>query len=200
MIYKKYVKRIFDLILSIALLPIILVISIPIAILIKMEDKGPVFYKGKRLGKDMKPFAMYKFRSMKVNAPDIRNEDGSTYNAEDDPRMTSIGKVLRKTSLDELPQIFNVINGTMSFIGPRPSPLGNESLYSKEYLQKFKIRPGITGYNQALLRNSATMEERWKNDIYYTKHLSFLLDLKIIFLTIKSVILKKNIYRNEGKK
>ena len=200
MIYKKYVKRIFDLILSIALLPIILVISIPIAILIKMEDKGPVFYKGKRLGKDMKPFAMYKFRSMKVNAPDIRNEDGSTYNAEDDPRMTSIGKVLRKTSLDELPQIFNVINGKMSFIGPRPSPLGNESLYSKEYLQKFKIRPGITGYNQALLRNSATMEERWKNDIYYTKHLSFLLDLKIIFLTIKSVILKKNIYRNEGKK
>ena len=87
MIYKKYVKRIFDLILSIALLPIILVISIPIAILIKMEDKGPVFYKGKRLGKDMKPFAMYKFRSMKVNAPDIRNEDGSTYNAEDDPRI-----------------------------------------------------------------------------------------------------------------
>lgn len=200
MIYKKYVKRIFDLILSIAVLPIILVISIPIAILIKMEDKGPVFYKGKRLGKDMKPFAMYKFRSMKVNAPDIRNEDGSTYNAEDDPRMTSIGKVLRKTSLDELPQIFNVVNGTMSFIGPRPSPLGNESLYSKEYLQKFKIRPGITGYNQALLRNSATMEERWNNDIYYTKHLSFLLDLKIIFLTIKSVILKKNIYRNEGKK
>src|SRR5699024_7044942 len=113
---------------------------------------------------------------------------------------TSIGKVLRKTSLDELPQIFNVINGTMSFIGPRPSPLGNESLYSKEYLQKFKIRPGITGYNQALLRNSATMEERWKNDIYYTKHLSFLLYIKIIFLTIKSVILKKNIYRNEGKK
>lgn len=197
MIYNRYIKRLLDIVLGIILLPVVLLISIPIAIFIKLDDGGPIFYKGKRLGKNMKPFAMYKFRSMKVNAPDLRNQDGSTYNAENDPRLTSIGKVLRKTSLDELPQVFNVINGTMSFIGPRPSPLGNEKLYSKEYLIKFKIRPGITGYNQALLRNSATMEERWKNDIYYTTHLSFALDIKIIFLTLKTVLLKKNIYRNE---
>lgn len=197
MIYNRYIKRLLDIVLGIILLPFVLLISIPIAIFIKLDDGGPIFYKGKRLGKNMKPFAMYKFRSMKVNAPDLRNQDGSTYNAENDPRLTSIGKVLRKTSLDELPQVFNVINGTMSFIGPRPSPLGNEKLYSKEYLIKFKIRPGITGYNQALLRNSATMEERWKNDIYYTTHLSFALDIKIIFLTLKTVLLKKNIYRNE---
>lgn len=182
MIYNRYIKRFLDLVIGIILLPYVLIISIPIAVLIKLDDGGPVFYKGKRLGKNMKPFAMFKFRSMKVNAPDLRNQDGSTYNAENDPRLTSIGKILRKTSLDELPQVFNVINGTMSFIGPRPSPLGNENLYSKEYLIKFKIRPGITGYNQALLRNSATMEERWENDIYYTTHLSFILDVKIIFL------------------
>lgn len=197
MIYNRYIKRLLDFVLGIILLPFVLLVSVPIAIFIKLDDGGPIFYKGKRLGKNMKPFAMYKFRSMKVNAPDLRNQDGSTYNAENDPRLTSIGKVLRKTSLDELPQVFNVINGTMSFIGPRPSPLGNEKLYSKEYLVKFKIRPGITGYNQALLRNSATMEERWKNDIYYTTHLSFVLDIKIIFLTLKTVLLKKNIYRNE---
>lgn len=199
MIYNRYIKRFLDLVIGIILLPFVLIISIPIAVLIKLDDGGPVFYKGKRLGKNMKPFAMFKFRSMKVNAPDLRNQDGSTYNAENDPRLTSIGKILRKTSLDELPQVFNVINGTMSFIGPRPSPLGNENLYSKEYLIKFKIRPGITGYNQALLRNSATMEERWENDIYYTTHLSFILDVKIIFLTLKTVLLKKNIYRNEEK-
>lgn len=199
MIYNRYIKRFLDLVIGIILLPYVLIISIPIAVLIKLDDGGPVFYKGKRLGKNMKPFAMFKFRSMKVNAPDLRNQDGSTYNAENDPRLTSIGKILRKTSLDELPQVFNVINGTMSFIGPRPSPLGNENLYSKEYLIKFKIRPGITGYNQALLRNSATMEERWENDIYYTTHLSFILDVKIIFLTLKTVLLKKNIYRNEEK-
>lgn len=197
MIYNRYIKRLLDFVLGIILLPFVLLVSVPIAIFIKLDDGGPIFYKGKRLGKNMKPFAMYKFRSMKINAPDLRNQDGSTYNAENDPRLTSIGKVLRKTSLDELPQVFNVINGTMSFIGPRPSPLGNEKLYSKEYLVKFKIRPGITGYNQALLRNSATMEERWKNDIYYTTHLSFVLDIKIIFLTLKTVLLKKNIYRNE---
>ena len=195
--YKRCFKRLIDFCIALVASPFVVIAILIMAPIIYFNDPGPIFYNAKRRGKDGKVFKMYKLRSMYVNAPDLRNQDGSTYNAENDPRLTSIGKVLRKTSLDELPQVFNVINGTMSFIGPRPSPLGNEKLYSKEYLVKFKIRPGITGYNQALLRNSATMEERWKNDIYYTTHLSFVLDIKIIFLTLKTVLLKKNIYRNE---
>ena len=108
---------------------------IPVVIMIKLEDKGPVFYNAPRLGKGMREFPMYKFRSMKVNAPDIRNEDGSTFNSDNDPRVTKIGNVLRKTSIDELPQLLNVLKGDMSFVGPRPSPLGNKDIYPKEFFK-----------------------------------------------------------------
>ena len=136
---------------------------------------------------------MYKFRSMKENAKDIRNTDGSTFNSDNDSRVTNVGGVIRKTSIDELPQIFNVLKGEMSFVGPRPSPLGNESRYTAEFKKKFSVKPGITGYNQALLRNKSTMEQRMNNDIYYTENISFILDVKIIYLTIVSVITRKNI-------
>lgn len=131
-----------------------------------------------------------------MNAKDIRNADGSTYNSAQDDRQTKIGKFLRKTSLDELPQFINVLFGDMSFIGPRPSPMGNEITYTDYVKKKFTVRPGITGYNQALKRNSATLEERYKNDVYYAEHVSFGLDVKIILLTIKSVLLRKNIYNS----
>ncbi|WP_269920184.1 sugar transferase [Caldifermentibacillus hisashii] len=193
--YQKYVKRFLDIIFSLILIPILIIVFIPVAIIIKLDDRGPVFYKGKRLGYKMTKFNMYKFRTMKVGAPDIRNKDGSTYNSESDPRLTRIGRVLRKTSIDELPQIYNVLIGDMSFVGPRPSPLGNEKKYTKEYLKKFDVKPGITGYNQATLRNSATMEQRIKNDLYYVENISFLFDLKILIWTLKSVLLQKNIYR-----
>lgn len=196
--YRYGIKRFLDIIFSLLGLPILLIITIPVAILIKFEDGGPVFYSGPRLGKNMKEFKMYKFRSMKVNAPDIRNEDGSTYNSDNDPRVTKIGKILRKTSIDELPQLINVLKGDMSLIGPRPSPLGNKDLYPKEYFRKFEVRPGITGYNQALLRNKSTMEQRIKNDLFYVDNISFLLDLKILLLTFISVIKRKNINRNEN--
>ena len=101
---------------------------------------------------------------------------------------------MRKTSIDELPQIFNVLLGDMSFIGPRPSPMGNEKTYTDFVKKKFNVRPGITGYNQALKRNSATLEERYKNDVYYAEHVSFLLDAKIVLMTIKTVLLRRNIY------
>ena len=141
-------------------------------------------------------FKMFKFRSMKMNAPDVRNADGTTFNSEKDVRLTKIGGFLRKTSIDELPQIFNVLLGDMSFVGPRPSPMGNENTYTDFIRKKFGVRPGITGYNQALKRNSATLEERYRNDVYYAEHVSFLLDCRIIIMTLKSVLRRENVYKN----
>ncbi|MBS4178123.1 sugar transferase [Lederbergia citrea] len=198
--YRYGIKRFFDIVVSLLVLPFFLLIMLPVAIIIKLEDKGSVFYNASRLGKGLKEFPMYKFRSMKENAPDIRNEDGSTFNSEDDPRLTKIGKILRKTSIDEIPQIINVLKGDMSFVGPRPSPLGNKDRYPKEYFTKFDVRPGITGYNQALLRNQSTMEQRVKNDLFYVENISLILDLKILFMTVVSVINAKNINRNDKKR
>jgi lipopolysaccharide/colanic/teichoic acid biosynthesis glycosyltransferase len=197
MMYRYGIKRILDIILSLLGLPFLLIVMIPVVIAIKLEDKGPIFYNALRVGKGMKEFKMYKFRSMKVNAPDIRNEDGSTFNSDNDPRVTKVGKFLRKTSIDEIPQLLNVLKGDMSFVGPRPSPLGNKHLYPKEYFRKFDVRPGITGYNQAILRNHSTMEQRIKNDLFYVENISFILDLKIIFWTLIGVLKSKNIYRND---
>lgn len=194
--YQYGIKRLLDIVISLMFLPLLSLIMIPISILIKIEDGGPIFYNAPRLGKNMNEFTMYKFRSMKINAPDIRNEDGSTFNSDNDPRVTKIGRILRKTSLDEVPQIINVLKGDMSFVGPRPSPLGNKDLYPEEYFRKFDVAPGITGYNQAILRNKSTMEERIKNDVFYVNNISFKLDFKIILMTIFSVLSSKNINRN----
>lgn len=114
--YKCFFKRFFDIIIALLFLPFILFVFVVIAPIIYFTDKGPVFYNAKRAGKRAKPFKMFKFRSMYVNSPDLRNADGSTYNGEDDPRVTRIGKILRKTSLDELPQLLNVLLGDMSFV------------------------------------------------------------------------------------
>ena len=141
-----------------------------------------------------KIFKMYKFRSMKENSQDIRNEDGSTYNGEDDPRVTKIGKLLRKTSLDETPQILNVLKGDMSIIGPRPDLPEHLEKYEENEIRKLEVRPGITGYNQAYYRNSVSWRERIQNDIYYIDHLNFMLDIKIIFKTIYTVVFHKGIY------
>lgn len=196
MIYRNFIKRAIDIVISLIALPFIVLVGIPIAIAIKIEDGGTVFFLGPRYGKDMKKFKMFKFRSMKMNAKDIRNADGTTFNSAQDDRQTKIGKILRKTSLDELPQFINVLIGDMSFIGPRPSPMGNEATYTDFIKKKFQVRPGITGLNQALKRNSATLEERYKNDVYYAEHVSFLLDVKIFLRTILSVIKRENIYKS----
>ncbi|OIJ11261.1 UDP-phosphate galactose phosphotransferase [Anaerobacillus alkalilacustris] len=197
--YKKYFKRLFDIIFSLILLPFLLPVIAICAFFIKIEDKGPIFYLGERLGKDKKQFKMYKLRSMKVNSPDLRNEDGSTFNSENDPRLTNIGRFIRKTSLDELPQIINVFIGDMSFIGPRPDLPEALNFYSEEEIHKLDVRPGITGYNQAYFRNSIAQSEKFRNDIFYVKNISLILDIKIIVATIISVIRRKNINtKNEG--
>ncbi len=195
MIYKKYVKRGLDILFSLVLLPFLLVIGLVVSPLIYLEDRGTVFYKAKRRGVKGRIFDMYKFRSMKMNAPDLRNEDNSTYNAPDDPRITKIGKIIRKTSVDELPQILNILKGDMSFIGPRPITI-NRPL--EEYDEKRKIRllvrPGITGYSQAYYRNSISQEEKLQHDAEYAQNVTFLGDVKIILKTIDTVIHRKNIY------
>jgi lipopolysaccharide/colanic/teichoic acid biosynthesis glycosyltransferase len=195
-IYQNIIKKVLDKLLSLILLPILFIITMPVYLAIKLEDKGPVFYNAKRYGKGMKEFTMYKFRSMKVGAVDIRNEDGSTYNSDNDPRLTKVGKFIRKTSIDELPQLINILKSDMSFVGPRPSPLGDKSKYPATFFTRYKAVPGITGYNQVLLRNSATLEERITNDNYYVDHISLMLDVKIVFMTLASVFKRKNIYRN----
>ena len=195
--YKKHIKRLIGLCLSIIGLPIFAVIFIIIAPIIVFEDKGPVFYNAPRLGRNGKIYKMFKFRSMKVNAPDIRNEDGTTFNSEDDPRVTRIGRFLRKTSLDETPQLLNVLIGNMSFIGPRPDlPDAEKEIYRPGDEIKLTVNPGITGYSQAYYRNSSTLDQRFDGDVYYAKNISFLLDLKILLKTIKTVFTHENVYRN----
>ena len=194
------VKRVIDFCISLIILPIILVLLLIVGIAIKLEDRGPIFYMGERIGYHGKIFKMFKFRSMKVNAPDLRYEDGSTYNSEDDPRVTKVGRFLRKTSIDEVPQFLNVLIGDMALIGPRPDSAFYLSEYTDEERVILDVRPGITGYNQAINRNAVGTKEKLQNDIYYVKHMSFFFDVKIIFMTIKCVLFSKNIYRAETNK
>ncbi len=191
--YIHFFKRIFDLIAALIALPFVLILILIIGPIIWFDDHGPIFYAGKRIGKGGKPFGMLKFRSMKVNAPDIRLEDGSTYNGVDDPRVTKVGKFLRQTSLDEIPQFLNVLTGEMSMIGIRPDPLDWLEKYNEHERVILTVKPGITGYNQAYFRNSADGALKLKNDVYYAEHISFMLDLKIFFKTIKTVLLRENI-------
>lgn len=195
-VYQLGIKRAIDIFFCILALPFLLLLIIPIAIAIKIEDHGPVFYSSKRLGVGFKEFGMLKFRSMKTNAPDLRNADGSTYNSEVDPRVTKIGRFLRETSLDELPQIFNVLKGEMSFIGPRAGDVESKDTYENDEKDKLLIRPGITGYTQAYYRNGLGVREKRLYDAWYAHNVSFALDVKIFFKTIGTVLKRENVYTN----
>lgn len=194
--YKKFFKRLIDLMFCLIGLPFFLIAFIIFAPIIYFTDKGPVFYNAQRIGKDGKLFKMYKFRSMYVNAPDIRLSDGSTYNGEDDPRVTPIGRFMRKTSIDELPQFLNVLLGHMSIIGPRPDPPDWLDKYPEDIKVFLTVRPGITGYSQAYFRNSADGEEKMKNDAYYAQNCTFWMDIKVFFKTIMVVLKHENTYKD----
>lgn len=192
-----FFKRLFDILLSLIALPFVIVIMIVFAPIIYFTDRGPVFYNAPRLGKKGEVFTMYKLRSMKVNSPNIKNPDGSTYNGENDPRVTKVGRFMRKTSIDELPQFFNVLKGDLSLIGPRAHMVtgyqGYERLDDKRK-KRLDVRPGITGYSQAYFRNSITSDQKIENDIFYVENISFILDVKIFFKTVTSVLKRENIY------
>ena len=194
--YRKVIKNVFDFLIGLCGFPFFLLALIIFGPIIYFTDKGPVFYNANRIGKDGKLFKMYKFRSMYVNAPDIRLADGSTYNGEDDPRVTKIGKFMRATSIDELPQLLNLLNGTMSLIGPRPDPPDWLDKYPEDIKVFLTVKPGLTGYSQAYYRNSADGEEKMKNDAYYAKNCTFWMDVKIFFKTIAVVLGHDNTYKD----
>ncbi len=175
-------------------MPFLLLVILCVGIIIKLEDKGPIFYNAERLGKNGATYRMFKFRTMKVNAPDLRNEDGSTFSAENDSRLLKSGSFFRKTSIDELPQIINVFLGSMSIVGPRPDLPEHINQYTEEEKEKLSVLPGVTGYNQAYFRNSIDWSERKKNDVFYSRNVSILFDVKIILKTIQTVIFRKNVF------
>lgn len=196
--YKYFLKRLFDILFSLILLPFVLLVLIILYPIVKINSKGPFIYKSDRVGRNERKYKMYKIRTMKVDAPDIRNEDGSTFNSDKDPRVTSIGNFLRKSSLDELPQLFNVLFGSMSFIGPRPDLYNQLELYDINGYDKskFDVKPGITGYAQVKGRNLISWEDKNKLDVLYAKKISLILDFKIFFLTIFKVFKREGVNKS----
>lgn len=196
--YKKYIKRLFDVIMSLFVLVVSFPLLLVIAVTVKVCDNGSIFYLAERIGRDCNKFKMIKFRTMKVNAPDIRNKDGSTYNSKSDERVTKIGKFLRETSIDELPQIINVIKGEMSLLGPRASTWDAIGTYQLDEMDKMNVRPGISGYCQAYYRNGLSNREKRLKDAWYANNVTFWLDVKIFFKTIITVLRRDALYTNES--
>lgn len=184
----KYFKRIMDFVASLTALIILSPLIALSAVLVKISDVGSVIFKQRRPGKDGKIFTVYKFRTMSE-----KTEDENGRELSDVERMTKIGSFLRKTSLDELPQLFNVLKGDMSFIGPRPLLCEYLELYTPYQMRRHEVLPGISGLAQVNGRNAITWEEKFDYDVYYVDHMSFWLDLKIIFKTIKNTLKRADI-------
>lgn len=180
------IKRMFDFFASLIGLIVISPFFLIVCAIVMLEDHGSPFFKQKRIGKDGKVFEIIKFRTMVNNAENMG--DGLIVQSEEDPRITNVGKILRKTSLDELPQLINIIKGEMSLIGPRPPvvyhPYDGYENYPEKARIRFRMKPGITGLAQVKKRNSATWDERIKIDIKYVENFSIWLDIKILFNTI----------------
>lgn len=184
----KYFKRIMDFVASLTALIILSPLMALSAVLVKISDGGSVLFKQRRPGKDGKIFTVYKFRTMSE-----KTEDENGRELSDVERMTKIGSFLRKTSLDELPQLFNVLKGDMSFIGPRPLLCEYLELYTPYQMRRHEVLPGISGLAQVNGRNAITWEKKFDYDVYYVDHMSFWLDLKIIFKTIKNTLKRADI-------
>ncbi len=193
--YRHFFKRLLDFALGLIAIIILSPVMLIICLSIKLTSSGPIFFLQERVGKNQKVFKIYKFRTMVVNAEHIG--DGLSVKEGTDPRITKIGRFLRKTSLDELPQLFNILKGDMSIIGPRPPVTYhpyNVGEYDDYKKQRFNVRPGLTGLAQAEVRNSATWDERIEYDVKYVQHITFMNDLKVILKTINTVLKSDNIY------
>ncbi len=180
------IKRIMDLIFAILMLIIFAIPMIIVAIAIKSEDGGDVLYKSKRVGKDLKEFCLYKFRSMKMERKELES------NLTHDEMVTKVGKFIRKTSLDELPQLINIIKGNMSFIGPRPWIPEYYEYFTDEQKKRANVLPGISGLAQVNGRNGINIFEKIDYDLQYIENMGIIQDVKIVFATIKAVFLKEN--------
>lgn len=192
--YKKYVKRILDILISLVGLIILSPVFLIVAILVKIKLGSPIFFKQERPGKDEKIFKLYKFRSMS----DKKDENGKLL--PDKERLTKFGKILRSTSLDELPELFNILKGDMSLIGPRPLAVCYLPYYNEKEKHRHDVRPGLTGLAQINGRNALNWEERFAYDIEYINNITFMNDMKIFFKTFIKVFKKEDIViRGTGK-
>ena len=191
-----FIKRCMDIVGSIIGLIILSPLFIIIAVSIKISSEGPIFFRQDRLGKNGRVIKIIKFRTMIVNAEHLG--DGLRVKEGTDPRITKVGRLLRKTSLDELPQLFNTLNGSMTLVGPRPPatyhPYDGYEAYPDWAKKRFMMRPGITGLAQATVRNSASWNERIRIDNQYIDSFNIWLDIKILFMTVMRVIKSENIY------
>ena len=193
------IKRVIDVILASVALILLSPLFAIIAIAIKIDSKGPVFFAHKRIGKNGKIIKLYKFRSMVINAeeliksftPEQMREYKENYKLTNDPRITKVGKFLRKTSLDELPQLINIINGDLSIIGPRPVVADELEKYGENKDKFLSVTPGLTGYWAANGRSNTTYEQRMEMELYYIDNLSLKMDIKVFFKTILSVLKKE---------
>ena len=189
--YEKFFKRVIDITISIIALLLLWPVFLIIAILIKIDDNGPVFYKQVRTGKNGKNFKIIKFRTM--DAGNAKNKKNIKYNQ----KVTKIGKILRNTSLDELPQFVNVLKGDMSFIGPRPWIVEYFERFNEEQKRRLNVKPGITGLAQAKGRNGLTIFQKIQYDLEYVDNISFIMDLKIIIKTVEVVLKAENAEINQ---
>lgn len=188
MMYSQYLKRVIDFIASFCLLVLVSPIILLAIICLYFINRGAgVFFFQKRPGRDGEIFKVIKFKTM----TDERDEDGQLLS--DEKRMTKIGKFIRSTSIDELPQLINVLKGDMSLIGPRPLLVQYLPLYTKEQARRHKVRPGITGWAQVNGRNAISWTKKFELDVWYVDHCSFLLDMKIVFMTIRKVFKREGI-------
>jgi lipopolysaccharide/colanic/teichoic acid biosynthesis glycosyltransferase len=194
-VFQQRIKRFLDIVGSVLFLIILSPLFIIISIAIKMNSPGKILYKQLRVGKEGKLFYLYKFRSMVENAENMGA--GLYLSGDDDPRITKVGKILRKTSLDELPEIINIIKGDMSFVGPRPTLKYQVDKYNDYQKRRLEVLPGITGWAQINGRNSIPWSKRIELDIWYIDHFSLWLDFKILLLTIPSVFITKDVRHDQ---
>lgn len=191
---QRVVKRILDVVVAAAGLAILSPGLALVALAIRLDSPGPVFFRQQRLGRDGVPFRIWKFRTMRADA-DVRvDERGNVVNVARDPRHTRMGRFLRSLSLDELPQLVNVVSGEMSLIGPRPDLPEALGLYSPEERRKLDVKPGITGLAQATGRNALDAHEKWTLDARYAAEVSLALDARILWLTVGTVLGRRGIY------
>ena len=190
--YRKFFKRFLDIIISLIFIFCFWWLYVVIAILVRVKLGSPVLFKQDRPGLNEKIFKMYKFRTM----TDEKDKNGNLLS--DAERLTKFGKFLRSTSLDEIPELWNVLKGEMSLVGPRPLLVSYLSKYNKYEKRRHEVRPGITGWAQINGRNNTTWADRFKNDIYYVENLSFMLDIKIIIQTFLKVVRRKDINQSEN--
>ena len=187
MMYRRYIKRLLDIVLSFLAAVILSPIMLITAVLVGIKLGSPVLFRQERPGKDGKIFRMYKFRTM----TDEKDEEGHLLS--DEMRLTKFGRILRSASLDELPELFNILKGDMSIVGPRPLLVKYLPLYNEHQRHRHDVRPGFTGYAQANGRNSLTWEEKFDMDVYYVNHVSLIMDIKIILKTVRAVLLREGI-------